>query len=281
MTMQDAPDWSVLRDMVLEILTPPLSAAAKGMGQDSMAHCVREEGQRALGKVLHDLRGGALAPLQLYAGMAQWDDDTAHLRSAVFLARDHAKIMRNALPDLDPDVRRADEAEKPHFIRAVVEKWDLFRFERADQPAGQVNVNCAYDGLLASCCLEASAVDRIVYNYVNNAIRFSNGPVIHMEIVPVGDDTVRWIVANPIAPDQSEWLAQRTQGDLASLFRGGLTRGGNGLGLSNCADLVAAAFGLPHVNAALEGKYLGAVVEYDWYLAWAHWPSLYTQQAAA
>src|SRR5690606_35416791 len=114
-----------------------------------------------------------------------------------------------------------------------------------------------------------------VYNYVNNAIRFTSGPLINMEIIPVGDHAVRWIVANPITPDQAEWLKKSTNGDLPSLFRGGVTRGGNGLGLSNCADFVAAAFGLPDINAALEGKYLGAVVEDGWYLAWAHWPSLY------
>jgi len=79
--------------------------------------------------------------------------------------------------------------------------------------------------------MKASAVDRVVYNYVNNATRFSAG--------------------------------------------GGLTRGGNGLGLSNCADFVAAAFGLPDIDAALRGRYLGAVVEDGWYLAWAHWPALY------
>ena len=37
---------------------------------------------------------------------------------------------------------------------------------------------------------------------------------------------VRWVVANPIAPDQVAWLQQHTKGDLANLYRGGLTRGG-------------------------------------------------------
>lgn len=276
--MRDAPDWDALRKLVLSFLTPPLSTSAKELGLDSLSHCAKGEAEQALGKVIHDLRGGALMPLQLYAHMAEWDADPVHLRSAAFLARDQAKIMRNVLPDLDPEVRRADEAEKPHYIQTVVDKWDLFRFERGDQTPGHVNVTCAYDGLLASCCLEASAVDRIVYNYINNAIRFTAGPVINMEIIPVGDHAVRWIVANPITPDQAEWLRKSTNGDLTSLFQGGVTRGGNGLGLSNCADFVAAAFGLPDIRAALEGKYLGAVVEDGWYLAWAHWPALYKQQ---
>ena len=29
------------------------------------------------------------------------------------------------------------------------------------------------------------------------------------------------------------------------------------------------------VDIALDGRYLGAAVEGGWYLAWAHWPSLY------
>lgn len=276
--MRDHPDWEALRKMLAAILLPPLSTAAKALGLDSMANCLQGEAAHAMGKVLHDLRGGALVPLQLYARMAEWDDDPLHLRNATFLARDQAKIMRNILPDLDPEARSADEAEKPHFIKAVVDKWDFFRFERAGMEPGQVDVKCNYDGLLASCCLEASAVDRIVYNYMNNAMRFTAEPSISMEILSVGDNAVRWIVANPITPDQSEWLKKNTNGDLSNLFRGGLTRGGSGFGLSNCADFVAAAFGLRDTNAALEGKFLGAVEEDGWYLAWAHWPALYEQE---
>jgi hypothetical protein len=277
LAMRDDPDWDALGTLVAAILSAPLSTAAKELGLDSMRRCPPGEARHALGKVIHDLRGGALAPLQLYARMAERDDDPLHLRNAAFLARDQAKIMRNILPDLDPEVRRADEAEKPHFMQAVVDKWEMFRFERANRAPGCVHTLCTYDGLLASCCLEASAVDRIVYNYINNAMRFTSGPSIHLEILPVGDNAVRWIVANPITPDRSEWLKTNTNGDLSRLFRGGLTRGGNGLGLSNCADFVAAAFGLPDIHAALEGKFLGAVVEEGWYLAWAHWPSLYEQ----
>lgn len=278
LSMREAPDWDVLRDKVLGILSPPLAAAAKELGRDTVARLADPASLLTLSKVLHDLRGGALMSLQLYARMAEWDTDPLHLRSAAFLARDQAKIMRNALPDLDPDMRRADETEKPHFMQAVVDKWDAYRFEGAHDQAGQVHVTCAYDGLLASCCLETSAVDRVVYNYVNNAIRFSAGPSIRMEILPIGHDTVRWVVANPITKDQSDWLLRETAGDLSSLFRGGLTRGGNGLGLSNCAEFVAAAFGLPDIGAALDGRYLGARVEGDWYLAWAHWPALYENE---
>lgn len=277
LSMRDAPVWEVLRELVVAVMSPPLSTAAKDLGRDTLALITDNAAATAMGKVLHDVRGGALMSLQLYAHMAQWDADPAHLRSSAFLARDQAKIMRNALPDLDPEIRSADESEKPHYMQTVVEKWDMFRFEAIDQQPGQVEVTCQYEGLLASCCLEASAVDRIVYNFINNATRFSAGPSIRMDIHPVGCNAVRWVIANPITDDQSEWLRKTTKGDLSSLFRGGLTRGGNGLGLSNCADLVAAAFGLPDVNTALQNKYLGAVVEDNWYLAWAHWPALYSE----
>lgn len=275
LSMREAPAWEVLREKVVSLLLPPLSTAAKELGQDTMASLVNDTSALSVGKVLHDLRGGALMSLQLYAHMAGWDADHGHLRSAAFLARDQAKIMRNALPELDPEVRSADEAEKPHPMQTIVEKWDGFRFESADHQPGLVDVTCEYDGLLASCCLEASAVDRVVYNYMNNATRFSAGPTIRLEILPLGNNAVRWIIANPVTRDQAKWLVHETKGDLSQLFRGGLTRGGNGLGLSNCADFVAAAFGLPDIDAALEGKYLGAIVEDGWYMAWAHWPALY------
>lgn len=278
LSMRDAPDWDVLRTQVLAILLPPLRAAAQDLGRDTMARVGDGAAALALGKVLHDLRGGALMSLQLYAHMAEWDTDPAHLRAAAYLARDQAKMMRNGLPDLDPQVRSADESEMPHFMQTVVEKWDGFRFEGVDRQPGQVDVSCEYDGLLASCCLEASAVDRVVYNYINNATRFSAGPHIRMEILPIGSHTVRWIVGNPITHEHARWLRDETNGDPSRLFRGGMTRGGNGLGLSNCADFVAAAFGLPDIDAALEGRYLGAVVENGWYLAWAHWPALYPDE---
>jgi hypothetical protein len=119
----------------------------------------------------------------------------------------------------------------------------------------------------------------VIYNYVNNATRFSSGPIIRMDIQPVDKQTVRWIVANPITRDQDRRLQHETSGDLSRLFRGGLTRDGNGLGLSNCADFVAAAFGLPDIESALRGRYLGAKVEDGWYLAWAHWPALYPRDS--
>lgn len=278
LSMRDAPDWDSLRSQVLTILTPSLREAARDLGRETMDLVSDGDASHALGKVLHDLRGGALMSLQLYAQMAEWDADPAPLRGAAYLARDQAKIMRNALPDLDPAVRSADEAEKPHFMQTVVEKWDGFRFERPDQQQGQVDVNCEYDGLLASCCLEASAIDRVVYNFINNAIRFSAGSSIRMAIRPIGNDVVRWMIANPVTPDQAQWLQSNTGGDLSQLFQGGLTRGGNGLGLSSCADFVAAAFGLPDIDSALKGRYLGAVVEDGWYIAWAHWPSLYPDE---
>ncbi|MFN3736371.1 hypothetical protein [Hydrogenophaga sp.] len=279
LSMRDAPDWGVLREKVLALLAPPLRSAAKGLGLETMAQTSDSDVKHAIGKVLHDLRGGALMSLQLYAHMAQMDGNPADLRAAAYLTRDQAKIMRNALPDLDPEVRQADEAEKPHFMQTVLEKWDGFRFGGADGQMGRVEVSCAYHGLLASCCLEASAVDRVIYNYVNNATRFSSGPIIRMDIQPVDEQTVRWIVANPITRDQERWLQHETNGDLSRLFRGGLTRDGNGLGLSNCADFVAAAFGLPDIESALRGRYLGAKVEDGWYWAWAHWPALYPRDS--
>lgn len=279
--MHQQPDWGLLQAKITSLLSPPLSVAATTFGRDSLLRLEAPDGETALGKLLHDLRGGALMPLMQYAQMMEEDLDPLQLRSAVLLARDQARIMRSILPDLDPEARLADEAEKPHHIEAVIEKWSQFLFERQGQVSGRVSIHCTYRGQLTSCCLEASAVDRIVYNYVNNATRFSAGPVIQMSVTAVGERVVRWMVANRVPPDQEAWLRERTQGDLSHLFRGGVTRDGQGLGLSNCADFVAAAFGLNNIDEAIGGKYLGATVRDGVFVAWAHWPSFYTHKMLA
>ncbi|MBN9122327.1 MAG: ATP-binding protein, partial [Planctomycetes bacterium] len=61
--------------------------------------------------------------------------------------------------------------------------------------------------------------------------------------------------------------------DLVRLYEGGVTRGGNGVGLASCADFVAAAFGVTASEAVAEG-YLGARVDGNEYHAWFHWPAL-------
>ena len=224
-------------------------------------------------KAVHDVRGGGLTVL---IGTAQLLDlgipHGSQLKACVSIARDHAKIMRNAISDIDPATRDADEAAKPHGIKHFLDKWEDAEVRIADK-AIRVAVRCEFDGDISARCLETSAIDRILYNYVNNAARFTNDGLVAMTIFSVGKEVVRWVVSNSIGSEQRAWLEANVGADLKPLFRGGMTHGGQGIGLSNCADFIAAAFGLKTPADAIERAYLGAKVVGDHYHAWFHWPT--------
>ncbi len=222
-------------------------------------------------KALHDVRGGGLT---VFLGAAELlaaaPSDRGLLRMAADAARDHAKIMRNLLPDIDPVGRAADESAKPHGIDHFTTKWAGARVG----PGATVAVRCAFAGDVSARCLETASVDRVVYNYVNNAARFSADGAVTLWVVPAGAGLSRWVVQNAIAPDQAAFLAERVGGDLGRLFGGGITRGGTGIGLANCADVVADCFGLDGPAEAVRSGYLGAALRGSDFYAWFHWPSL-------
>lgn len=223
-------------------------------------------------RVLHDVRGGALTAAILQVVMADGRPPRDGLRSLVHLCRDHAKIMRNALVDLDSTVRAADEAEKAHGIRDIVDKWSG-SLHRVRDRAARVAVHSEYAGGISSCCLEVSAVDRVLYNLVNNAARFSADGTVALAILPHPSSSVRFGVANPIEPGQEAWIRENA-GDASGLFREGTTRGGRGLGLANCASFVSRAYGVGASDEAVEAGLVGAEAADGRFLAWFHWPRL-------
>lgn len=226
-------------------------------------------------KAIHDIRGGGLTSLTGYAQLIprlQGMNDERYIRQAVFLARDHAKMMRNVLPELDPIFREADEGVKLHHIDEFVAKWRGFVFQLADRKV-QVVAASDFEGFITNRCLETSAVDRILYNYINNAARFAAGGKVQLTVLPLNDGSVtRWVVENELHQDQYAWLKETLDLNLAPLFAGGYTRGGSGIGLSNCSDFVAASFGVDS-DTAVSKKYLGATVNELTYYAWFHWPA--------
>ena len=151
-------------------------------------------------KVVHDLRGGGLTALigsasLIRAGCAS--DDA--LRTSVLLARDHAKIMRNAVPDLDPSRRRADEGTRVHDIQDFIDKWNGAAV-RVHGRNVYITVDSAFQGSISARCLETSAIDRVLFNYLNNAARFSADGRVNLSIFPVSDGRlVRWVADNAVA----------------------------------------------------------------------------------
>lgn len=228
-----------------------------------------------LRKALHDMRGGGLTSLIGYAQFLPRLASRGQMRPSLvknlaFLARDHAKMMRNIFPDLDRKKRQADEQEKLHHIDEFVNKWRDFVYRAAQQQV-RVEATAAFDGYITNRCLETSAVDRILYNYINNAARFAADDKVQLTIFPVSDELTRWVVVNQVTENQQQWLAENVGDNLAELFEGGLTRGGHGVGLSGCADFVARSFGV-ETETALQKKYLGAELDAQTYYAWFHWP---------
>lgn len=272
--MGDQPNYALLRERLAYFATPEFLSKVQSIGAMTYNHAIDTD---AMHNALHDIRGGALTSLTGYARLlprlANKDD---YVRQAVYLARDHAKMLRNILPDLDKPVRDADEGLKLHAIDEFISKWDGFAFEL---PGKSVTITAVshYQGYITSRCLETSAMDRILYNYINNASRFAANNQVRLTVLPVGKELTRWVVENEITDDHVTWLKNEVS-DLQELFAGGHTRGGTGRGLLNCANFVSTSFGI-NTDEAVEQEYLGAKVFGNSYYAWFHWP-VYVRQSA-
>ena len=124
--------------------------------------------------------------------------------------------------------------------------------------------------------MEFGALDRVLYNLVNNACRHTASGRVKLSIHshPVGDeqpDDLRFEVSNPV--DEADGRHLRNRGDLAALFQPSVSSTGSGFGMTVALDFVSNAYGLPQREQALAGRYLGARLtpEND-FVAWFHWP---------
>lgn len=272
--MRDQPNYALLRQQLERLAQSEFISAAQAIGVATYAY--RQPGA-ALRKAMHDIRGGGLTSLTGYASLVKYmPDNDAIVRQGVFLARDHAKMMRNVIPDLDVPTREADESSKLHAIAEFVDKWRGFTFNLAQKQVA-VQAQSSYVGFITSRCLETSAVDRVLYNYINNAARFAATDRVCLTVLEASPGLTRWVVENEITADQQAWLQNTLGSDLTPLFQGGYTRGGHGIGLSSCTDIVAASFGV-EPGIALAQKYLGAALHGRMYYAWFHWPAYVRQE---
>ena len=243
-----------------------------------------------LAKTVHDLRGGALSTLlgrlQL---LDQLPHDDAQLNRLFVLSRDHLKIMRNAITDLDAERREADRKPKAHAMQLMLDKWqNAVVGPKRQEPRVEMHIDCRYEGALTECCLESAAIDRIFYNLTNNAARHAANGRLDMVIFPVPDaagGTLRFVLSNEVSDKDAASLRLLTgsggpptpkpdpgQGAaLVPLFTPRVSSTGSGLGLTVVADFVAKAFGLPDRRAALQGRYVGATLDGRTFRAWFHW----------
>ncbi len=226
-----------------------------------------------LAKTIHDIRGGGLTSLIGQLDFLDSDDSTAGLDALHFLTRDHLKIMRNALLELD-DAKRADDlTHKVHDTRMLAAKHDgsVVHYHERDI---YIRVECPEHVAISECCVEFGALDRILYNLLNNACRHVADDTLRLVLLPVPDtdgENLRIILINSLSAADSQRLRDI---DLATLFKDGVSSTGSGFGLSVAAQFVANAYGLSSPTVAVAEKYLGASILGEEIAVWFHWPIL-------
>ncbi len=227
-------------------------------------------------KTVHDVRGGGLtfllARLQL-AQMKGWTIDDA--RTVFFLSRDHLKIMRSALLGLDDKGRDIDLEPKLHGARLIVEKWHNALLPR-DGDQVRLEIESSFDGYVSECCLEFGALDRVLYNLINNAVRHGAGDTVRLTILELPPsepnertDDLRFVFDNRLSEADRTRLSDS---DPRALFNPGVSSTSSGLGLTVAADFVANAYGLVSREQAIAEGYIGARINNDRFIAWFHWP---------
>lgn len=233
-----------------------------------------------LSQAIHDIKGGGLVSLSIYMQLIEMGlQEQEDLSRLFFLTRDHLKIMRNAVRDLDPEGEARDQQFIHHNIQLVVEKWNHALHQVNDNDtSAEIVLECLYDGNISESCLEFSALDRVIYNLINNAARHTTDGKVYLHILPLPfasehPESLRFVVYNRSTPEHLELLAEHYSDTLGELFRGGFTTGGSGIGLRICADSVCNAYGVKTFDLGLAGGYFGATRVEDFFVNWIHWPT--------
>jgi signal transduction histidine kinase len=224
-------------------------------------------------QVYHDMRGSALSVAGARVQLAFLKGNEAELSDlyAIFYAvRDHLKILRNCVTDLDPERRERDLRQKCHSAALLREKWQ--EFVSSDL---RIEYHADFDGDISSSCLEFSSLERVLYNMINNAAAHTVDKTIRFFVTALereAPQNAKFAVANFTRGDELEQITDRFDHDLSPLFDGGFTIGGTGVGLSVVAQTVANAYGLDHPGDASRLGYVGAQINGTEFITWAHWP---------
>lgn len=276
----------------LEASRLALQQFAQGVGWTRLLHHVQRLGGATerqpgdiLSKVIHDIKGGSLMAISIYLQLFEMGMDTAlqgGLNQLVFLTRDHLKMMRNAVQGIDPPAQERDSQALKHDVDLLVEKWHraAYHLGQRSQGAGvagvaDVIVDCQFAGAISERCREFSALDRVVYNLINNAARHTADGRVYFSIFAVPAEAprdLRFVIYNQIDDEHYRKLREHYNGNLGDLFRGGFTTGGSGLGMRICTDFVTNAYGLYNIDQALAEGYFGARCLERYFVNWFHWP---------
>ncbi|WP_029631857.1 histidine kinase [Zavarzinella formosa] len=255
---------------ILDEVNDEFSGIARRLGEATGRTGPRSQ---LIRKAVHDVRGSGLTVLIGMAELLHSASGNAEIiRSCVESAKSHVRIMRSLFPDIDPRSAQTDREADWQCLGPILDKWDGAEMPGPAGPV-QVRVRNTCGRTTAFRGSEAPNLDRVLYNLINNAMRFAADSEVGMWVFPVRNGLVRWVIRNRLTPKQVEFLLGNLHADFKSLYAGGITTDGHGIGLANCAEIVAACFGVDSPDQAVEEKYLGAVVEEGSYYAWFHWPS--------
>jgi len=269
------PSASGLRALLDAHPTRPQLRAMQSFGHATPAR----DSDSLVAKVVHDVRGGPLTSLLLQLQIVEagrvGPDDVLRVHYRV---RDHRKIMRAALPGIDDAGRERDQTLKQHDVGLLTEKWSGATVPVAGtggERAVRVRLDQRFEGTVCESCIEFTALDRVIYNLINNALRHASDGGVHVVLsaVPIGAPTnLHVAVANRVDAGEATALRRRFGGDLGGLFAGGYSTTGSGLGLRICADMVGNAFGVDDAEDCADAGYVGATMSDEVFGAWAHWP---------
>lgn len=223
-----------------------------------------------LAEAIHDIRGGALSAVLVHLMRLGRVPYRREMARALFIAtRDHMKMMRNVLRDIDPVARERDLALQPHSLGDLARALGEFTATVGGQSV-KVDVECTAEGIIAESCVECSAIDRVAYNLLNNAAKYADHPSITAWLLTLDSD-LRVAIANSISPEQRSVVSEQLATGGETLF-GTFTTSGSGYGLRIVGELVGRAYGIASVEALVRGGYVGAKVVDDSFVSWFHWP---------
>jgi len=227
-------------------------------------------------QIVHDLKGGSFFALSAYLQFLELTTLSQHdVERMFYLARDQVKLMRGAIFGIDDEGYARDRQQNLHGTELLVAKWSN-SMHYTQRGAAQIRFDASYSGNISERCLEFAALDRVVYNLINNAIAHSADSNVYVVILPLGDHPhhLRFVIYNRVDEEQRIALNTRFPDGPSQLFYGGFTTGGNGLGMRICADFVCNAYGLATVEQGLQQRYFGVVLGDAYFITWFHWPTV-------
>lgn len=239
--------------------------ALLGVGRPQLAGPTRED----IAAALHDIRGGTMTALLLGLGETSAAGRTTSADVALLaLLRDQRKIIRNIVKDVDPAGLERDRAAIPHSLAEL--GGGIASYGRLGHGAAAIEIHRDADAVVAASCLEFAALERAVFNLLNNASRHVDEGVVDVWLDALDSDA-RIVVANPVPAAHGDTLTTTLAADPAALY-GAFSTTGSGLGLSIVASIVGNAYGLTEAEELVGDGYIGTRVVDGTFLTWLHWP---------